>query len=144
MGDEDFYRNGLRFECTGCGACCTSRGRNQYVYVTLPERRRLAELLGIGTSLFTQRFCTKDENGFVHFKNPKGDCQFLVGSRCGVYAARPDQCRSFPWWEQNMSAKTWETEVKPGCEGVGRGRLHTFEEIQAALREEREQYYKRG
>jgi Fe-S-cluster containining protein len=141
--DEELYRDGLRFECTGCGACCTSRGENQWVYVTLPERRRLAELLGISTALFTARFCKKTD-GFVHFSNPHGDCQFLRGKQCTVYSARPDQCRSFPWWPENMKREVWERKVRPGCEGIGRGRVHTLAEIQAVLQQEQERNWKRG
>lgn len=139
---ETFYAQGLRFECTGCGACCKSRGRYQYVYVSLPERRRLAEYLGISTALFTVRFCERTD-GFWHFKNPHKDCQFLRGTQCTVYEGRPDQCRTWPWWPENLKAKTWENEVKPGCEGVGRGRVHTLAEIQSSLDAERERYYKR-
>ena len=40
-----WYRDGLRFECTQCGKCCT--GAPGYVWLTIPEIYRIAEFLGI-------------------------------------------------------------------------------------------------
>lgn len=133
--DTSIYASGIRFECTGCGECCKSRGRYQYVYVTLPERRRLAQHFGLKTAAFTRSYCKKTD-GFFHLINPSSDCQFLDGVRCTVYAARPQQCRTWPFWPQNMKPKIWEQEVKPGCPGVGLGRLHSVEEIEINLHEE--------
>lgn len=139
--DTELYKSGLRFECTGCGECCKSRGRYQYVYVCLEERRLLAKHLGLKTAEFTRQYCRKTD-GFFHLSNPSNDCQFLDGVRCSVYEARPQQCRTWPWWPQNMNRKIWEKEVKPGCEGVGRGRLHSPAEIEVNLEEELRRYNK--
>ena len=132
-----FYAAGLRFECTACGECCRTRGSYSYVYVTLPERRRLARHLGLKTAAFTREYCEKT-NGFFHLRNPANDCEFLDGSRCTVYGARPDQCRTFPFWPENMSRKVWFGEIQRGCPGVDRGRLHSRKEIEAVLADERE------
>ena len=131
-----FYDSGLRFECTGCGQCCRSRGSYCYVYVTLPERRRLAQHLKLSTAAFTRKYC-ETTNGFFHLRNPASDCEFLDGSRCSVYAARPDQCRTFPFWPENMNRKVWNGEVARDCEGVGRGRLWSRAEIEKLLADER-------
>lgn len=132
--DPRFYKNGLRFECTGCGECCKSRGKHQYVYVTLEERRELAQHLGLSTAAFTRKHCEQTD-GWFHLRDPKRDCQFLDGKRCSVYAARPQQCRTWPWWPDHMNARGWK-EIKPGCEGIDRGRLHPLEEIEVVLEAE--------
>jgi Fe-S-cluster containining protein len=129
-----FYSEGIRFECQGTGKCCLSRGEYGYVYLTLPDRRRLAAHLGLSTSQFTRRYCAQTE-GFYHLKNPEKNCQFLEGKRCGVYSGRPTQCRTWPFWPENMNAKTWGKEVAPYCAGVGKGKLYSLEEIETLLRE---------
>lgn len=131
-----FYQQGLRFECTGCGECCKTRGGHAYVYVTRKERRRLAEHLGLPTRSFTARYCEKTD-GLFHLRDPASTCQFLDGVRCTVYAARPEQCRTWPFWPENMNARAWKTEVQPGCPGVGIGKLHSRGEIEQVLDGER-------
>lgn len=133
--DPKFYANGLRFQCTGCGECCRARhGKPSWVYVTIDERRRLAKHLKLSTSAFTRRYCEKP-HGFYHLKHPTSDCMFLDGARCTVYAARPGQCRTFPFWRENMGSQEWAKTARE-CEGIGRGRRWTREEIEARLRDE--------
>jgi Fe-S-cluster containining protein len=61
------------------------------------------------------------------------NCSFLDGKRCSVYEGRPSQCRTWPFWPENMNARTWNREIVPFCPGVGKGRLYTAEEIKAAM-----------
>ena len=134
--DPEIYRDGIRFECTGCGECCKARHGYGYVYVTLAERRALARHLGLATAAFTRRHC-ENTDGRFHLREPAKDCQFLDGARCTVYAARPGQCRSWPFWPENMTPKVWALEVVRDCPGVGQGRLHSRAEIEALLAQER-------
>jgi len=131
-GSGTFWERGVRFKCQGTGRCCTSRGPYGYVYVTLNDRRRLAAHLGMRTSSFTRRHCKRDHE-HVHLVNPKRDCCFLQDGRCGVYEARPTQCRTWPFWAENMKPLVWEHEIKACCPGVGKGRRHTATQIQAIL-----------
>ena len=138
---KKFYEDGIRFECQGSGNCCTSRGSYGYVYLTLKDRKRFAKYFKISTRDFTYHYCTK-KNGHVLLKDPTqlamidfppGDCIFLENKRCAVYEARPEQCRTWPFWPENMNAKVWNTELAGYCPGVGKGKLHTKEEIQEIL-----------
>lgn len=140
--DKSLFASGIRFECTGCGECCKARHGYGYIYVTLKERQRLAKQLGLATGAFTRKHCEKTD-GLFHLREPSSDCQFLDGSRCTVYQARPQQCRTWPFWPENMSKKVWNLEVKRDCPGIGIGRLHTPAEIEGYLaqaegREERQ------
>lgn len=46
------------------------------------------------------------------------ECIFLRDGKCQVYGARPKQCRTFPFWPENLeSEKAWEETAKR-CEGV--------------------------
>jgi Fe-S-cluster containining protein len=98
------------------------------VYLTLEDRRRMARELRISTLSFTRRYCTKTD-GWFHLKHPEKDCAFLDGKRCTVYAGRPTQCRTWPFWPENLKPKAWTREVVAFCPGVGKGRLYSAEEI---------------
>jgi Fe-S-cluster containining protein len=132
-----FWHDGIRFTCQGSGNCCHARGAYGYIYLTLEDRARLAGHLGLRTAAFTRRYCAKTE-GILHLKHPERDCAFLEQSRCRVYEARPTQCRTWPFWPENMKEKVWRTEVAPTCPGIGRGRRWSREEIQAILETRRE------
>lgn len=126
---------GVRFGCIGSGRCCVSRGAYGYVYLTLEDRRRLARSLGIPTRQFTREYCERT-NGLFHLRETGPDCRFLVENRCSVYDARPTQCRTWPFWPENMSAKAW-TAIATFCPGVGRGPLVSGDAIENVLREQR-------
>lgn len=129
-----FWQNGIRFECQGSGKCCVSHDGYGYVYLTLEDRRRLASYLGIKTAAFTRRYCDQRAGVWKLKALPTPECPFLEGRRCGVYEARPTQCRTWPFWPEILNAKTWTTEVKTFCPGVGKGRLWTPEEVEQQLR----------
>lgn len=134
---KEWWREGVRFECTGSGKCCTSHGEYGFVYLSFEDRQRFARYLKISTSTFTRRYCEKT-GGIWHLKeDPKNhDCMFLKGKGCGVYEARPTQCRTWPFWPEVMNAKSWAKDVKAFCPGVGRGKLVPAESIERQLREQ--------
>lgn len=109
-----------------------SRGQYGFVYLTLDDRRRLARTLGLRTSAFTRRYCDFDGE-YWHLKDPDEDCRFLEGTRCTVYEGRPAQCRTWPFWPENMNARTWKKDVVAFCPGVGKGRRYSAEEIRRLL-----------
>ena len=133
--DKSLYSSGIRFECTGCGECCKARHGYGHIYVTLAERQRLAKHLGLKTRAFTLKHCQKTDDRF-HLRDPASDCHFLKGSRCTVYQARPQQCRSWPFWPENMTREVWSSEVKRDCPGIGVGKLYSPREIEVFLVEE--------
>jgi Fe-S-cluster containining protein len=61
---------------------------------------------------------------------PNTDCIFYDASAgCTVYAARPRQCRTWPFWESTTSTSAaWERTQKI-CPGAGKGELIPPEEI---------------
>jgi len=112
-----------------------SRGQYGFVYMTLEDRRRMAKVLKLRTSVFTRTYCDFDGE-YWHLKDPDKNCQFLDGKRCTVYLGRPAQCRTWPFWPENMNAKTWNKDVAAFCPGVGKGRLYSAKEIEALLRQD--------
>ena len=135
--NKRFYKDGIRFRCQGEGACCISRGKYGYVYLSFGDRKRLAAHLGLSTTAFTAKYTVK-EDGFYQLKYDDKDCPFLKEQRCEVYAARPWQCRTWPFWPENMDSGVWEREVAAYCPGVGKGRLYTAEEIEDILKKKKD------
>jgi Fe-S-cluster containining protein len=130
----------LRFECTGCGLCCTQRGGYAHVYVNAAEVAGLAALLGVTAAKLRRRHTFVDELGWRQLRFRDGACTFLdpATQRCTVYAARPVQCRTFPYWPELIGPRGWRREAKAMCEGMGRGPVIEREEVVAAMREMRE------
>ncbi len=137
MRGKEFYRDGIRFECQGEGKCCVSRGKYGYVYLSFNDRRRLAAHFRISTAEFTLQFTEKDD-GLYQLKYRDKDCPFLHANRCSVYEARPWQCRTWPFWSENMNTRIWELEVASYCPGIGKGRLYTAEEIEDILKKKKD------
>jgi Fe-S-cluster containining protein len=145
MGDC-FYAEGLHFECTRCSQCC--RGAPGYVFLSRDDIKALVAGLGLPERLVLSRYCrTVRVGGFQKVslqEKPNYDCIFWRTKGCLVYAHRPLQCRSYPFWSANLQEeRRWE-ELKGCCPGVGRGRLHSGEEIREWLRRSREQRYLSG
>lgn len=117
MSIDPWYKNGLRFECTGCGKCCTGSPGN--VWIDETEVNLMAEHLEISKKIFTRRY-TKKRDGRLSLVETKKDyaCIFLKDNRCSIYEVRPQQCRTFPWWKENLkSEESWKAAASY-CEGI--------------------------
>jgi hypothetical protein len=129
--ERPWYAGGLRFACRGCGYCC--EGPGGYVWVGFAEIEALAAALGLDADAFAATYLRRCGARLALIDGPDGHCVFLQNGRCRVYAVRPVQCRTYPWWPETVaSAAAWERERRH-CPGVGRGRLRTQEEIEAGL-----------
>lgn len=127
---EPWYKEGLRFKCTGCGDCCT--GAPGYVWVNQQEIDGLAALLGMKVDKFESKYVRRIgiRRSLVEFSN--GDCVFFDNEtrKCNVYNERPRQCRTWPFWNSNLkSPETW-VETCEACPGSGKGKLYQLEQIQ--------------
>ncbi len=126
-----WYRDGLCFECTQCGNCCT--GDPGHVWVDDDELRRIAEHLGksIGEMRLMHTKRLGRRTSLIEFAN--GDCTFFDGAtrRCTIYPVRPKQCRTWPFWNSNLESPEAWADVQTTCPGAGRGTKHAYEEIRA-------------
>ncbi|MDH3405869.1 MAG: YkgJ family cysteine cluster protein [Gammaproteobacteria bacterium] len=109
-----------RFACTGCGECCTGRG-SYVIEISRAEQRHLQNFLGISWDWLRRRYVFRfDETESIRMR-PNGDCVFLdQDRRCRIYAVRPRQCRTYPFWPELASRKAWRAEAQR-CEGIGQG-----------------------
>ncbi len=115
--ENPWYANGLSFECTGCGQCCT--GAPGYIWVNEEEIEQIAAHLHLSTQEFADRFLRRVKGRFSLLERPHTyDCVFLKDKKCQIYSVRPTQCRTYPWWPQNLkSEKDWREAAK-WCEGI--------------------------
>ncbi|WP_164103783.1 YkgJ family cysteine cluster protein [Candidatus Laterigemmans baculatus] len=133
--DEPWYRDGLRFECTQCGDCCT--GEPGYVWVDEQEIAALAARLEMDVDAFEHRFVRAVGLRKTLVEYPDGDCIFLDPETrgCTVYDLRPVQCRTWPFWDSTLENRRAWKETCAVCPGSGRGKLYTFEEIEIRRKE---------
>lgn len=112
-----WYKDGLKFKCTGCGHCCT--GSPGHVWVDELEIKRMAKFLKISVEMFVKRYTRRVQDRLSLLEHSKTyDCVFLKDKKCTLYEARPQQCRAFPWWPENLSSlKNWKEAAK-SCEGI--------------------------
>ena len=147
-----WYAEGLKFTCTQCGNCCT--GVPGHVWISDVEVARLAAYLKLSEEETIERYCRKvfGRISLKENRNARGehDCIFLKEDRaerieggdggetvvhtrrsCTVYPVRPLQCRTWPFWESNLSdPEIWKSSAAR-CHGMNRGRTFTANEMEA-------------
>ena len=160
---QPWYAGGLDFTCTTCGNCCT--GGPGFVWVEEVEIERAAEHLQMSVPAFKKKYCRKigQKVSFKEVRRPNGnhDCVFLTeipaeppagGTKelepgelipltrrvCGIYPVRPLQCRTWPFWGENVvTPSAWNRAAK-GCPGMNRGGRHFPLEQIVELRDAKE------
>ena len=133
---EPWYKDGLRFECTRCGKCCT--GEPGYVWVNDAELRALADFRGETVEELTGLYTRLTTRGRTLREKANGDCVFWdKQAGCTVYPVRPAQCRTWPFWESTTATPQAWDQTRQDCPGAGRGELIPAEEITRRVREVR-------
>ncbi len=126
--EAPWYCDGLRFECTRCGGCC--RGEPGYVWVDDMEAALIARNLGLDAAEFARTYLRKVSGAHSLHELANGDCIFWSPAGCRIYAVRPVQCRTFPFWHEYVgSPRGWAVAARR-CPGVNRGRLYLPAEIE--------------
>lgn len=114
---KKWYAEGLRFECTGCGQCCT--GAPGYVWLSEQEIVDIAEYLKMDLTEFATFYLRRVNGRFSLLEKPVTfDCVFLKDKKCEIYPVRPTQCRTFPWWPQNLTNEAEWLDAAKHCEGI--------------------------
>lgn len=129
---EKREEKGLRFGCTQCGHCCCQFPG--YVWVTADDVARMAERRGMTADDFGRKFVRRVGVRYSLKEDARNRCVMLgEDNRCTVYAERPSQCRSFPFWTSALKTEAAWTGLKEFCPGVDSGPLHPVGEIRAAV-----------
>ena len=105
-----------------------------HVSITKPEVELLAKHLNMSVEDTRKKYCRRIGTHTSLIEQPKTlDCIFLQDSGCPVYDVRPNQCRTWPFWNSNLSHPDYWNMAAATCPGINRGRLYTFEEIENLL-----------
>lgn len=132
-----WYSEGLSFECQQCGNCCS--GEPGYIWVSDEEISAISERLNISAEEFKEKFLYKTRGKLSIKERENGDCMLLDENdrKCMVYDIRPVQCRTWPWWDQNIkSPEAWEYSQND-CPGINKGRKHSASFITSELEKDK-------
>jgi len=120
---ELIFKEGFDFKfnpeaCKECeGNCCI--GESGYIWVTNEEIEKIANFLKIDKNIFINRFLIKVGYKYSIKEKPYKDgyaCLFFENG-CKIYPVRPNQCRTFPFWDYFKDSKHYE-KLKRECPGV--------------------------
>lgn len=118
------YENGYNYafnpnKCKECkGKCCI--GESGFIWISKNEIQKFAKYLNISEDIFKVKYLIKigfryslkevsHDNGFA--------CIFFdtLKSECSAYECRPNQCKTFPFWEYFKNNKK---ELEDECIGI--------------------------
>lgn len=125
-----FFDKGLRFACRQCGTCCN--GAPGIIYVMEAEIGPIADFVDIEREVFMARCLYPFQDSYSIREDETGRCIFYEGG-CAIYPVRPLQCRTFPFWFQNLRSREAWRRVAEHCPGIGQGHRYTKEEIFSIL-----------
>ena len=131
MSTDPWYKAGLQFDCRQCGRCCG--GGPGYVWITTQDVENLAKRLGLSVGVFEQAFVWVVRGNKKSLKDyPNGDCVLLHEKTrgCKAYEERPLQCRTWPFWPQNLDSENSWNQTAKFCPGCNRGKMYTLAEIE--------------
>lgn len=126
-----WFKEGLRFECQRCGRCC--RGEPGVVWVNKSEIENISSFLGITQDSFARNYLRSFNGRFSLLEYGNGDC-IMYDNGCKIYAVRPCQCKTFPFWKSNLENKFEWDKLKKTCPGIDKGKLHTLNHIKDNLK----------
>jgi Fe-S-cluster containining protein len=131
---QPWFAEGLRFECTRCGKCCT--GEPGFVWVSEEEIQRIARFRGDSVSEFEAVYTRRARGRRTLRERANGDCVFWDRVQgCRIYPVRPTQCRTWPFWESNVKTQEHWQRTTEICPGSGQGNLISADEILRRVRE---------
>ena len=129
----NWYKEGLHFQCAGCGGCCT--GAPGYVWLTDEEEKQIADFLNISLKEFEKTYTRMVyglRRSLKEVPQSNYDCVFFNSEtrQCSIYDVRPAQCRTWPFWDSLLNSKNDWDEACKTCPGCNQGPLIPFEEIE--------------
>lgn len=132
MAKEKWYQTGLSFTCSQCGNCCS--GAPGYVWATKEEVVGISKFLGRSDGRLGKEHLRRVGLRYSLTEKPNGDCVFLKRahgkSTCSIYPVRPLQCRTWPFWTENLRSQDAWNHAHVICPGMNTGTHHDFVQIE--------------
>lgn len=137
----------MKFECQeSCGGKCCSAGwdgKAAFIFLTKNDMRSISkfvkqpvdEFASKGEFKFTRFTKKKTQQWFL--KDSETTCRFFNKGKCGIYEVRPIQCRTFPFWPENMNARKWK-ELATFCPGIGKGKAQSLDVLHEQIEADKE------
>ncbi len=123
----------IYFKCQdGCSNCCKVSGG--FVVVRDVEVEPIAKHLKIPADDFIKNFTRKEGKYTCLVDHAGEDCIFLEEDKCVIYPVRPIQCKTFPFWPQNLKTEKRWILIENECPGIGTGKAFSKEEIEAIFK----------
>jgi Fe-S-cluster containining protein len=120
-------KNGVRFRCTDCGACCT--GAPGRVRISEEELEAVSEFRNESLSALRNRVTYEQQGTLLLKERDNGDCVFFEDGRCSIHPVKPTQCRLYPFWFQNVRNEEAWRKTCAECPGIGQGDWISPDEI---------------
>jgi Fe-S-cluster containining protein len=126
----------LRFECqSGCTACCEQKG---FVYLSDDDILRAAAYLRMTPAEFERKYVYRTARRARLRVPAAANCHFLFEGGCSIHAAKPTQCRVFPFWPELLESRREWRKTARYCPGIDKGPLIQIDAARAQAREMRE------
>ena len=78
---------------------------------------RISKFLGIAKNDFIAKYVKYLKHGTV-IKFINRSCPFMVNDICSIHEAKPVQCSSWPFWDDNMKSNYFKRNIAEFCEGA--------------------------
>jgi hypothetical protein len=111
--DADFA---FTFRCRRSGNCCARPEGT--VRVDAADVARISAHLGISETAFRSRYVAASGDRLIDGLGHR--CVFLEDgrhTRCAIYPARPERCRTWPFWDEHRSPQGL-AEAARVCPGI--------------------------
>ncbi len=105
----------VEFHCMNCGNCCSIDG---HVFINQEEISAISKYMAITIEEFLEKF-TVSINDRIRIKGDYyNKCIFLDNNSCRIYSVRPKQCKTFPYWLENMKYDVYIEETVEYCSAL--------------------------
>ncbi|QPJ66499.1 MAG: YkgJ family cysteine cluster protein [Candidatus Nitrohelix vancouverensis] len=109
----------VKFECkTDCFQCCSKPG---VVYFDKEDIENASKFLSIKAHAFKDQYLKCENDVWLLEVETDRPCAFLSSSGCAIHPAKPKQCRTFPFWPENMTTRARWSSTAEECPGIGLG-----------------------
>lgn len=123
----------MRFECQkDCVICCTRPG---VIYFSEEDIVVAGKFLRLAPDQFKLKYLVRAGDTWYIDVDDR-PCPFLKLKGCSIHTAKPQQCRAYPFWRENLLSKKHWKVVGEVCPGVDVGPRISPDKVEEFLHKE--------